>query len=359
MNMKLLNLTLLLLPLAACTPVDDADDIVAQAPFTLSVDKTVIESDGQNVATFKIVDANGVVLTDNSSLMSKIYFKNEATGKRLARKTKTFRSVEDGEYTFSATVSGETCENTVTVKSENRSNYEVFKKNVCIYRFTATWCGNCPSMTQGLDRVNDWTKDRIVELGLHGAGSTFAISDGTNYIADYLYPRFDAGGFPSCVYDLNYMSDTRAYSEIEEIVFDRIALNPTTCGIKANSSYSNGVLTLNAWLKTSTGGKYDIGYALLEDDCDGGAGAYEEEYDNVVRAISGNYEFMSTAAMDLQKNEEHKFVELSQNVTLSSEAAVGKYSIAFFALKRVGTKDVIDNVVKMPIDGGNVDYIYN
>lgn len=359
MNKKLLNLTLLLLPFAACTPDNGGSDVVGLAPFTLSVDKPVIESDGQQTATFKIVDANGVVITDNSELMSKIYFKNEATGRRLPRKTKTFRSVEDGEYTFSATFSGEPCANTVTIKSENRSVYEVFRKNVCIYRFTATWCQNCPSMTQGLERVDDWTKDRIVELGLHGAGSTFAITDGKNYIADYLYPRFGAGGFPSCVYDLDFMSEVRAYSDIENIIFDRIALAPATCGIKANSSYSNGVLTLNAWVKTSTGGKYDIGYALLEDDCDGGAGAYEEEYDNVVKSISANYEFMSSAAKELQVNEEHKFVELSQNVGISSDADLSKFSLAVFALKQSGNKVVIDNVVEIPVNGGNIDYSYN
>lgn len=359
MNKNLLNLTLLLLSLAACTPDNGGNDVVGLAPFTLSVDKTVIESDGQQVATFKITDANGVVLTDNSELMSKIYFKNEKTGRRLSRKTKTFRSVVDGEYTFSATFSGEPCENTVTITSENRSAYEVFKKNVCIYRFTATWCQNCPSMTQGLERVDDWTKGRIVELGLHGAGSTFAISDGEKHIADYLYPRFGAKGYPSCVYDLNFMSDARAYTDIENIIFDRIAQNPTTCGIKATTSFSEGVLTLSAWLKTSTGGKYDIGYALLEDDCDGGAGAYEDEYDNVVKAISANYEFMSSAAKELQVNEEHKFVELSQNVGISSDADLSKFSLAVFALKQSGNKVVIDNVIKMPINGGNVDYIYN
>lgn len=329
------------------------------APYTLSVDRQEIESDGKQTATFKITDANGTVLTDIPDLMSKIYFKNEKTGRRLSRKTKTFRSVVDGEYTFSATFSGEPCENTVTISSVNRSAYEVFKKNVCIYRFTATWCQNCPSMTQGLERVDDWTKDRIVELGLHGAGSTFAISDGEKHIADYLYPRFGAKGYPSCVYDLNFMSDARAYTDIENIIFDRIAQNPTTCGIKAAASFSEGVLTLNAWLKTSTGGKYDIGYALLEDDCDGGAEAYEDEYDNVVKAISANYEFMSSAAKELQKDQEHKFVELSQNVGIASGADLSKFSLAVFALKQSGNKVVIDNVVELPINGGNVDYIYN
>lgn len=346
-----------MLILAACAE-KAGDEYVAEAPYTLSVDNTEIESDGKQQATFKITDANGVVLTDNEDLMSKIYFKNEATGRRLTRKTKTFRSVEDGDYTFSATFSGEPCQNTVTIKSKNRTTYEVFKKNVCLYRFTATWCVNCPSMTEGLDRVSDWTKGRMVELDMHGAGSTYALSDGSKYVADYLYPKFNAGGYPSCVYDLDYMSDSRSYSEIEEIIFDRIANNPATCGIKASSTYADGVLSLQANLTTSTGGKYDLGYALLVNGLDGGASAYEDVYNNTVIALSGNYEYLSTAAQDLVKDQEAKIVDLTQNLELPASADLSDCSLVVFALKQNGDDVDIDNAVRFPL-GGSVDYIRN
>lgn len=356
MNKKLIYL-LPLLMMAACTE-KTGDDVVGQAPYTLSVDKTEIESDGKQQATFKITDANGNVLTDNTELMSKIYFKNEATGRRLERKTKVFRSVEDGEYTFSATFSGEACENTVTIKSKNRSSYEVFKKNVCLYRFTATWCVNCPSMTEGLDRVSDWTKSRLVELDMHGNGSTYALSDGNKYVADYLISQFKTGGFPSCVYDLDLMSESRMYSEIEDIVFNRIAENPATCGIKASSTFADGVLSFEASVKSSTGGKYDLGYALLVDNLPGGTGAYEDVYNNVVIALSGNYEIFSTAAKTLTKDQEAKIVELTQKVDLPAAAKLSDCSLVVFALKENGKDIVIDNSVRFPL-GGSVDYIYN
>ena len=357
MNKKLLYL-LPLMMIVGCSEKIGSDDTVGVAPYTLSVDKTEIESDGKQVATFKITDANGTVLTDNTELMSKIYFKNEATGRRLTRKTKTFRSVEDGEYTFSATFSGEPCENTVTIKSLNRINYEVFKKSVCLYRFTATWCVNCPSMTEGLDRVNDWTKGRLVELDMHGAGSTYQLSDGTRFVADHLISQFKAGGFPSCVYDLDLMSDSRSYSEIEELVFDRIAEAPATCGIKANSTFAKDELTLQASLKTSTGGTYDLGYALLVNNLDGGAGAYEDKYNNVVIALSGNYENLSTAAQELAKDQEKQIVDFKQTVTLPDGAKPEDCSLVVFALKQNGSDIDIDNAVRFPL-GGSVEYIYN
>ena len=68
MNKKLLNLIWLVLPVVACTPENGGDEYQPQAPFTLSVDKTVIESDGQQTATFKVIDTNGEVITDYPSL---------------------------------------------------------------------------------------------------------------------------------------------------------------------------------------------------------------------------------------------------------------------------------------------------
>ena len=245
----------------------------------------------------------------------------------------------------------------MTVVSSGRSTLEVFRKNVALYRFTATWCSNCPSMTQGLEKVSDWTKGRIVELGLHGAKSDFAISDGNRYIADYLISRFNAPGFPSCVYDLDLLSDTRIYSEIESVVFDRIADFPASCGIKASSVYEGGKISVSANVKSSTGGRYDIGFALLRDNCIPGSGAYEEEYDNVVIALSGNYEIMSSEAFDLQSNAESDTRTQDVTVDIPQEDMVN-YSVAVFALKQAGNDVDIDNIVRFPL-GGSVDYVYN
>jgi hypothetical protein len=213
-------------------------------------------------------------------------------------------------------------------------------------------------MTEGLDRVNDWTKGRLVELDMHGAGSTYALSDGSRYVADHLIDVFKAGGFPSCVYDLDLKEDTRLYSKIEDLVFDRITDNPATCGIKASSTFSDGTLSLQASLTTSTGGKYDLGYALLVDGLDGGTGAYEKVYNKVVVALSGNYEFLSSAAQELVKDQEAKIVDFTQKVQLPSGAKVSDCSIAVFALKQNGNDVNIDNAVVFPL-GGSVDYVRN
>ena len=353
---KLFFISVVAMAAAACDKGGDAVEVETKAPYTLSVDKTQIESDGKDAVTFILTDATGLVMTDDAQLLSKIYFINEATGKRLPRKTTTFRSVEDGEYEFSATFQGEPCANKVKVKSSGRRKYELFRKNVALYRFTATWCQNCPAMTLGLDRVGDWTKDRLVELDLHGAGSTYAFSDGNNYVADYLIKEFKANGFPSCVYDLDIMSETRTYTEIEELVFDRIADSPATCGIKASCAYSNGYLIVSASVKSSTGGKYDIGFAVLKDNCVPGGDADEKVYNDVVKAMTGNYYNMSTSSFTLEKNGES--AEVSHKIKFSLEGSEDDYSVVVFALRQDGNDVDIDNIVELAIDK-SVDYVYN
>lgn len=360
MKSKFLFLILPLMAVVSCAGVDQTgDDFTPQAPYTLSVDKTSIESDGKDCATFILTDANGKVLTDVASFVSKIYYINEATGERLNRKTTSFRTVEDGTYTFSATFKGEKCANSVTITSANRTKYEVFKKNVCIYRFTATWCSNCPAMTAGLSRIDNWTKGRVVELDIHGAGSVYQYSDGSRYVADYLiYQVFNAPGYPSCVYDLDLMSDTRDYTEIEGVVFDRIADNPATCGIKASSSFENGKLTVSARIKSSTGGKYDIGFAVLKDNCvpTPASDIYESVYNDVVIAMTGNYATLSSSHFTLVKDAESAEVSQTTDMTITENAS--DYSVVAFALREKDGKTIIDNVVELPLNG-SVDYAYN
>ena len=353
---KLFIISTIALTAAACTKSGGGTSTETQAPYTVTTDKTQIESDGKDAVTFTLTDANGLVLTDDAQLLSKIYFINEATGKRLPRKTTSFRSVEDGEYEFSATFQGEPCANKVKVKSSGRRKYELFRKNVALYRFTATWCENCPAMTLGLDRVSDWTKSRIVELDLHGNGSTYAYSDGSRYVADYLYPLFNAPGFPSCVYDLDIMSATRTFTEIEDIVFDRIADSPATCGIKASCIYSDGALTVSARVKSSTGGKYDIGFAVLKDNCVPGGNAHEEVYNDVVIAMTGNYYNMSSDSFTLAEGGES--AEVSHTISLKLDGDQKDYSVVAYALKQNGNDVAIDNIVEVAF-GKSVDYVYN
>ena len=67
MNIYRLLIPFLAIAVASCSGQIDPDDEKPEGPvtpFTLTVDKTTIESDGKDQAILTIKDAEGIVLTD-------------------------------------------------------------------------------------------------------------------------------------------------------------------------------------------------------------------------------------------------------------------------------------------------------
>ena len=82
-----------LLAFTACEQVDGPADVpTGEGTMTISVDKTQIESDGKDIATFTIKDANGNILTTEAN-KGIIFFKNVANGSRLPRYSTGFTSI--------------------------------------------------------------------------------------------------------------------------------------------------------------------------------------------------------------------------------------------------------------------------
>ena len=126
-----------LLFVASCHGFQDPNDLLAsvpQAPYTLSVDKTSIESDGKDAAVLTITDVKGLVLTEGEYLRNTSFYIEELdewrSGLGSVTAPNVFTSIADGTYTISAMYQGEFCRNKVTVTSGNRSGYEVFHKNM-------------------------------------------------------------------------------------------------------------------------------------------------------------------------------------------------------------------------------------
>lgn len=190
--MKQLNpifaLAALLLATNACeqSPVQDQDN--PQAPYYLSVDKSVIEADGKETATITLKDATGLVLTDEAHIKNVSLYVKE-TDTYFTRRTNTFTSIDNGNFTIEGMYLGTPCEAPVVVTAQNRAKYEVFKKKVAIYRNTATWCVNCPSMTSALDNVDNYTKERSALLCFHG-DQYYGLKSNGNFLSEYILSTF-------------------------------------------------------------------------------------------------------------------------------------------------------------------------
>lgn len=363
MNMKNLFtlLPLAALLLLACTGghEPDVEETPAVAPFTLSVDKAQIESNGKDVATFTITDANGQVLTDLAHIRNTSFYVVETKEWRTdigsGEAPNVFTSITDGTYTIQAMYEGEYCTNEVTVESVNRKEYELFHKNVLIYRFTATWCQFCPSMTEALAKMNDFSKGHSIVMEFHGKDQyTF------DAISDYASGIYSTVGYPYCDYSLVVGSGNRTMNDLHNNIKSVLVDYPAQTGIKAETKVENGNIIVNATVMASVAGEYDLAMAVLMDDCvpsapADGSDVYEEEYDNVIRDITGNYIAMSSDKFSLDKGTENSIVKEVPDFKFPQE----KCKVILFTLMRTSEgKTIVDNAVSVPV-GQSVDYRYN
>lgn len=350
-----------LLPLLAIlfSSCAEEKEIVVQGPFTLSVNKTLIESNGKDAAILTIKDVNGVVLT-HSSRIRDVSVQIVETGEwktdiGSGEAPNVFTSIIDGTYTIRAMYKGEPCENEVVVESVNRSAYEIFHKNVLVYRFTATWCQWCPSMTEALGKINDFSEEHTIVMDFHGNDQyTF------DAIRDYANTIYGTKGFPYCIYSLAQETGTRKVTEIQNVIKSVLVDHPAKTGIKASTSVQDATLVVNVSVKASSSGEYDLAMALLKDDCkpskpSDGSTVYEDEYDNVIVGITANYKGMSSDKFTLEKDDEKTFVKNIPNFNYDQD----KCKVVLFTLVRTADGEiVVDNAVSIPV-GDSVDYRYN
>ena len=347
-----------------CHGFVDPNDLVSDeptAPYTLSVDKDVIESDGTDVATLTITDVNGLVLTEGEYLRNTSFYIEELdewrSGLGSGEAPNLFTSIVDGTYTISAMYKGEYCRNTVTITSGNRAGYEVFHKNVAIYRLTGTWCQYCPYMTEALNSVDEYTKDHSIVLEFHNADEFSVQYNSSMDMAAMLLKRFGTSddGYPYCIYSLAEGSGKRTVNDIQRFVKNQLAANPAKTGIKAESSVENGKVTVKAGVKASSAGKYDLGIAILKDNCKPASmGAYEDVYNDVVTMISGNFYALSTDAFELSAGEEIEIEKVCEHPDIYPGSDC---RVVLFTLTDAGGKVIIDNTVEFEV-GESLDYRY-
>ncbi len=333
------------------------EEVVVGDGYTIEVDKTTIEADGQDLATFTVKDAEGNDLTADESMLSKIYFIDAATEARLPRESRTFSSIRNGEYTFYASVKGQKTSNTVTIKVQNRKEYEKYLQKLCLVQITGTWCVNCPSMTAALGefRAGEYGEN-VILLASH-LNDKFSIRVNDKDLASSLFTHFGhtTAAVPNVVYDMATIRSERAQYAITTIVSEQLIKTPATCGVKISSSSvdAEGNVTFEASVKADKGANYDLAWAVLADNQVDSAG-YEPVYNEVIVAASDNFLKMGKDKVALTKDQEYTKTFTAK---VSGYAAKDLKIVAFAHSDAHGVQ-VIDNANECKV-GESVDYVYN
>lgn len=365
---------LLLLGLAACSGNDDnggngdnGGDKPIEGPYTLSVENNEIEANGEDAAKLILTDKNGNVLTETNQL-NYISFENTETGDVLSR-TNIFTSIKNGSFTFRANYKTSKSENTVTITAKNRLAYEKYFRKVVVHDLTDVMCVACPSMTTALENVADIWKKQLLVLAVHGGFSNVDPWTIGN-MSSSMMRAFGGQGWPTAIFNLDYLmaNNERNPAAINKIVESQLRKYPATCGIRVSSTLTaEGDVVIEAGLTSSTGGDYDLGYALVMDGLTYQGGYTPNNdgiYDDVVIGITSNYMTFSKAqGFNVPADQEH-----TENWTFDKSEGhmcVGidnsnkaKCRVVVFALRPNGNKTLIDNIVECPL-GETMDYVIN
>lgn len=282
--------------------------------LTIVVDKTQIESDGKDAATFKIMRGNVEVSTDAE--MGSVFFKNVADGTRLPRYSRSFTSIADGEYEFVGIYNGEETANSVKVISANRADYEVFHRNVAIFKLTGTWCVNCPRMTAALHSLEGDAAEHSIVLACHSEekGHPFYVPYNGVDLASSIFIQMGetSANYPTNCYDMVSLHTSSSTVTITEQIMQRRIESPANVGIKISSvNLVGNTIKVSAAVKASAAGSYDMVCALVADDLmyEGGYTDNDENlYSNVVLAVSGDnfLTYRSASVFDLAKDAEYE-----------------------------------------------------
>jgi len=349
------------------TPVEQIPDEFT-APFTLSADREEVDADGLSEVTFSLKDKYGREMLEDKKTLQNINITSDKHV-RVPRMKRTATFIDNGTFTFTATYLGAACDNVVEVKAVNRAKYEVFHRNVGLFKATSVWCSACPALVKNLHGLSDDTKDHTVVLACHGDFNyedPFSIYVGQTSLGSYLLSAFGGSGWPTLVYDLaTGESGSSGTSTLENNIYARRVAAPATCGIKVTSVKVEGTaLKVKAALKTSTGGSYDLACAVLRDGLEYSGGYSADDsgiYDEVVLTLSSNFlRYTSGSGKTLQKDEEMEaeFTFDFGEGNVPSESALKNYYVAVWGHKKTGDSSVMDNIVKCSY-GATADYRYN
>ena len=335
-------------------------------PFTLSADKTEVEASGKDFVTFSLKDAYGREMLEDKNTLQSINIVSEE-GVRVPRMETKASFIANGTYNFIAKFKGRPSANTVQVNAVNRAKYEVFHKNVGLFKCTSVWCSACPYLAENLHKISDEAKQHSVVLAIHGdfSGQKDPFSlyvEGTD-LGSYMMGWFGGSGWPTLIYDLS-TAKTGSSNTTEianEIMNCRIEF-PATCGIKVTTVSVDGTaLKVSATMKSSTGGDYDMACAVLRNGLSypngysmDDSGVYDEVVVDLSESFIGYYKG-DEVAKDAEFSETFTF-DFGESVP--SASALEDYYVAVYVHRKTSDGSVLDNIVTCPY-GETIDYHLN
>lgn len=179
-----------------------------------------------------------------------------------------------------------------------------FRKKILVSKFTGTWCGYCPQMSEFLENLEKEYPEEFVVTALHG---------GDDYETPYTSPlenKFFISGYPTAVIDYCYTS-TQQPLMLRDSFDKTMSSNKAVCGIALDTGIEGDMLNITATVEAGMQANYRICVVLTEDDLhnDQTIGSLNGDgiYHDVVRSFLTDVEGDEIGRMAANSSEELSF----------------------------------------------------
>jgi len=213
-----------------------------------------------------------------------------------------------------------------------------FTKKVLIEDFTGTWCGWCPRVSFGIEKVEEQT-DQTVTVAIH-RGSTDPYHFGESNIGS-----LDEGSYPTAKLNRNILWNYPEPENVTQII--HLTNQVAQLGLSINSTLSGNTLTIdvNTTFETNLSETKQVVY-LVEDNLNYDQTNYTEyyngvstisnfEHDNVLRKVLTNIFGDAIPSSESKKDNEYL---ANYDLTIPSQVTnVNNLKIVAFVVDHSGT----------------------
>lgn len=301
-------------------------------------DKLVVSMDNNEEVSFS-VQLNGVDVT-NKSL---IYNVTEEIPLELP--SSVFIPQAPGIYQFMARYQGvdtQIIEIQVTKKDENIE--DDFKRNFLLMKFTATWCVNCPKMSDAIKTLKNEYPGQIVDISIHHLDEMQA--DAGKKIVDY----FNVNAIPVAVVNFDKDKQTSVSSSTILSNFIKTIENESlaACGIKIETTKDDTLLNIDVSCTIKEEGSYRIVVAIVQDNikkAQTGAGT-----DYIHNGVLKDILCESINGDELGEYETNQKLSRKYTYPLRLLDENGKYRVVSYVLNKLDNGEfVVNNVLECNI----------
>ncbi|MFI3286153.1 MAG: Omp28-related outer membrane protein [Rikenellaceae bacterium] len=205
-----------------------------ESQLLIEVDTQSISIDNSEVATFTVL-LDGKDVTSDSEII------NITDGGYDTLHSNTFTTFRPGTHTFFAIYEDMNSDKvSILATSESNISSTYYRRHI-IMKFTATSCTYCPAMSSTIEGAAKTYPDRIIEVAAHSGDE---LSTNTSNAYNTL---FGVQYLPWIIVDMNanYSFGDRVISKFNDCMTQSTTDNPTVCGIKLDTNYEDGKLSVD------------------------------------------------------------------------------------------------------------------